>query len=108
VATIIRTSDKDREQLRRSAIGSDQGPTDEQQQLRSPYPYDALLSEIGDPQDPTNVTFPVLRRMRNDHMVSMGLHFIAMPIVKAPWYYECDNARWRPSSTTSSGRSMAA
>lgn len=26
-------------------------------------------------------------------MVAMGLHFIAMPIVQAPWYYEADLAR---------------
>jgi hypothetical protein len=77
--------------MRRAALAADQGPTDEQQATR--WPFGALMEELGDPQDPTNVTFPFLRRMRRDHIVSMGLHFIAMPIVKAPWYYEADDAR---------------
>lgn len=74
-------------------MASEQGPTDEQQQGRLAYPLDSMLNELGDPQDPTKVSFPFLRLMRRDHMVSMGLHFIAMPIVSASWYYEADEAR---------------
>lgn len=91
MATITRTSDRERELMRRSAIGRDQGPNDEQQ--ASAYPRGTNDLELGDPQDPTNVTFPFLRRMRRDHMVAMGLHFIAMPLVNASWYFEADDAR---------------
>lgn len=91
MATITRTSDRDREVLRRSALAATQGPTDEQQ--ANSYPRNALMRELGEPQDPTNVSFPFLRLMRRDHMVAMGLHFIAMPTVKAPWYYEADDAK---------------
>jgi hypothetical protein len=91
MATIIRTTDREREALRRAALAADQGPNDEAQ--ANVYPRQSQLELLGDPQDPTNVTFPFLRRMRRDHMVAMGLHFISMPIVKAPFYYEADDAR---------------
>lgn len=91
MAIITRTSDREREALRRSASAGDQGPNAQQQ--GGSYPRQRQLDMLGDPEDPTNVSFPFLRRMRRDHMVAMGLHFIAMPIVKAPWYYEADDAR---------------
>lgn len=91
MATITRTSDAVREALRRSVLSAGQGPTAEQQAYA--YPRQSELELLGDPQDPTNVTFPFLRLMARDHMVAMGLHFISMPIVRAPWYYEADDAR---------------
>lgn len=87
MAVITRTSDRDRELLRRSALAADQGPNDEQQARAYPrFPLDIL----GDPQDPTNVSFPFLRLMSRDHMVAMGLHFIDTPVLRAPFYYEDD------------------
>lgn len=91
MTTITRISDRDRELMRRSALVQ-QGPKDEEQAGGS-FPFAEIMKALGDPQDPTNVSFPFLRRMRRDHMVSMGLHFIAMPIVQAPWYYEAQSAK---------------
>lgn len=91
MATITSTSTNEYERLRRAAASAEQGPTAEQQ--AHAYPRGEALEYLGDPQDPTNVTFPFLRRMRRDHMVAMNLHFIMMPIVSAPWYFEADDAR---------------
>lgn len=77
--------------MRRSALGSDQGPNDEQQAAGA-FPIGLYRAGL-DPQDPTNVTFPFLRRMRRDHMVSMGLHFITMDSLSAPWWIDGDDAR---------------
>lgn len=68
----------------------DQGPTDQDRAGPGGYWGARLLTELGDPQDPTNVSFPFLRRIKRDHMVAMGLHFIETPIIKAPFYYEDD------------------
>lgn len=91
MATITRLADRDRELMRRRLL-TDQGPNDEEKAGGS-LPIQTLLRMIGDPQDPTNVSFPFLRRMRRDHIIAMGSHFIEMPIVQAPWYYESELAR---------------
>lgn len=92
MAIITQTSSRESERLRRSAAASEQGPTAEE--LSPIFPRtNSLFREINDPQDPTNVSFPFLRRMRKDHMVAMGLHFIALPILKAPYYFDADTAQ---------------
>lgn len=93
MATITRTSDRDRELLRRSAGGADKGPNDEQQ-TSGGFPGDLLVRVLaGEPEDPTNISFERRRRIRRDHMVALGLHLTAMGLLKAQWYFECDNAR---------------
>lgn len=93
MATITRTSDRDRERIRRSALTRDQGPNEEQQSAGG-YPYDLLVKVLaGQPEDPTNISFQFRRQIRRDHMVSLGLHLIAMGLLKAQWYFECDSAR---------------
>jgi hypothetical protein len=92
IALITRSSDREREQTRRSALGKDQGPNDEQQ-AGGGFPAGILLRGLGDPQDPTSVSFPFLRRMRKDHMTGMGLHFITMDVLNAPWWMDGDDAR---------------
>jgi hypothetical protein len=92
MATIVRTSDQERDAMQRSALGRTQGPT-EQERIGGNGPSASWFGRDFDPQDPTRVGFPFLRRMRRDHMMAMGLHFIAMPIVKSSWYFEADDAR---------------
>jgi SPP1 gp7 family putative phage head morphogenesis protein len=77
--------------MRRGAL-SENAPTAEEQ-TGGGFPFDQVLRLAGDPEDPTRVSFPTLRRMRRDHMIAMGLYFIIMPVLKASWYFECDSAR---------------
>lgn len=79
--------------MRRSIAGADQGPTAEQQEGGSFGFISSLRSGPYSPHDPTSVSFPFLRRMANDHMVAMGLHFIDSEVLGAPWFYEGDDAR---------------
>lgn len=94
MATISRLGDRERESLRRSALGGDQGPSERDQ--AGVLDLVNLFRRVyggHDPQDPTNVSFPFLRRMRRDHIIAMALHFINMPIVNSSWYYECHDAQ---------------
>jgi hypothetical protein len=77
--------------MRRSALGSDQGPTEEEQAGGPGVPF--IRRGRFNAQDPTNVSFPFLHMMRKDHMVGMGLHFIKMDALSAPWWYDGDDAR---------------
>jgi len=91
MATITRTEPRESERLRRAAAGADQGPADEQRDLNSTF-LRSLLSQV-DPQDPTSVSFPFLRRMRRHHGVAMGLHLIKTPHVKSSFFFEADSAQ---------------
>ncbi len=91
MATITRASDREREQLRRSMIAKPPAPTDKEQ--AGVFPFNTFLRDLRDPQDPLNLSFPFLRRLRHDHMIAMGRHFINMPLINATWYYECDLAQ---------------
>lgn len=70
----------------------DQGPS-YQDQAGGGFPFERLLNLFGDPSDPNRITWSERRRMRRDHMISMGLHYIVVSHIKASWYYECENAQ---------------
>lgn len=91
MSVIQRTEPRESERLRReSQAGAEKGPTD-----RAREESFFLGSQLGgiDPQDPTNCSFPFLRRMSKDHGVSMGVHYITMPLVKTSFFFEADDAR---------------
>jgi hypothetical protein len=94
MTTIQRTDPRESERLRRAAAAADQGPADEEREttLYGSGPS-RRLGNILDQQDPTNISFPFLRRIMRDHGVSMGLHYIVMPHVKSSFYFEADDAR---------------
>lgn len=92
MTTISRTEPRDSERLRRQAAAVDQGPSD--QQLDSFEGVFALLhSNVVDPQDPTNVSFPFLRRMRRHHDIAFGLHLTRTPLIKSSFFFEADDAQ---------------
>lgn len=94
MTTITRTGPRESERLRRAAAAADQGPADEQRESLLTGRSSALFGGgLLNDQDPTNVSFPFLRRIRRDHGVSMGVHYIKTPLVKASWYVEADQAR---------------
>lgn len=92
MTTISRTEPRESERLRRSAAAADQGPTDAQREV-SAQTFGRLLNSAIDPQDPTNVSFPFLRRMRRHHDVAFGMHLIRTPHVKASFFFEADQAQ---------------
>ncbi len=92
MSTIIRTEPRESDRLRRAAAGADAGPSDEGRETAG-YMGSRLLQGLGDPQDSTSVSFPFLYRMIRDHNVAMALHYITMPLVKASFFFEADDAR---------------
>lgn len=91
MATITSTSSRDSNALYRAITRKpEQGPSEQELSGKrfTNSPMDGL-----DYNDPTSVTFPFLRRMRRDHMIALGLHFITMPLLRATWYIESDNAK---------------
>jgi hypothetical protein len=91
MAIITRASDREREQMRRSALGSTQGPSDKEITEQG-LPPDFFRGMVA-PDDPSAPSFPFLRRMARDHMIAMGLHFISMDALSAPWWMDGDDAR---------------
>lgn len=92
MTTISRTEPRDSERLRRQAAAVDQGPTDQQRDSFEGI-FSRLYSNVGDPQDPTNVSFPFLRRMRRHHDIAFGLHLTRTPLIKSSFFFEADDAR---------------
>ncbi len=89
MTVITRTEPDDSARLRRS-LEREQGPTAEQ---RDPTQGFGARMGYGDNEDPTNVSFPFLRRIRRDHGVAMGLHYTESPLLRASWYMMADDAR---------------
>lgn len=92
MTTITRTEPRDSERLRRQAAAVDQGPTDQQRDSFEGI-FSRLHNNITDPQDPTSVSFPFLRRMRRHHDVAFGLHLTRTPLIKSSFFFEADDAR---------------
>lgn len=91
MATITSTSARDSQRLRKAIERtSEQGPSSREM---SGTRFGQGIMDGLDYQDPTSVTFSFLRRMRRDHIISMGLHFITMPLIKAVWFMDSDDAR---------------
>jgi hypothetical protein len=89
MTVITRTEPDDSARLRKS-LEREQGPTAEQ---RDPTQGFGARMGYGDNEDPTNVSFPFLRRIRRDHGVAMGLHYTESPPLRAAWFMQADDAR---------------
>lgn len=48
---------------------------------------------LGQPFDNTRLPFTKLYQMRRDPMIAFGLLFAKLPLVRAPWYIKCSDAR---------------
>lgn len=49
------------------------------------------FSYIGQPWSATNVSLSKLYQMRCDPMIAFALQFIKVPLVRAPWFIECED-----------------
>jgi hypothetical protein len=92
MTTVTRTEPRDSERLRNQAAAADQGPTD-QQRDEFEGAFSRLWSNVQDPQNPTDVSFPFLRRMRRHHDVAFGLHLTRTPLIKSSFFFEADDAK---------------
>jgi len=55
--------------------------------------WDRARILLGQPFDATRIALPKLYQMRRDPMLSFGLMFLKVPMVRSPWYVKCSDAQ---------------
>jgi hypothetical protein len=55
--------------------------------------WDGAEQMLGQPFDVTSIPLSKLMQMRRDPMISFALLFVKLPIIRAPWYIQCQDAR---------------
>lgn len=78
-------------QLRRQLL-RDFAPSSEQQSMGW-IQWRNMGGYLGQPFDSTNIPLNKLRQMRRDPMIAFALQFVKLPLVRAPWFIECEDAR---------------
>lgn len=78
-------------QLRKQLI-NDMAPSVRQQSMGF-VQWDTMGDWLGQPFDSTRIPLHKLRQMRRDPMIAFALQFVKLPLVRAPWFIECEDAR---------------
>lgn len=76
----------------RSRLVSDSGPSTQTTTGRW-VDWGNAEDILGQPFDNTRLPFSKLYQMRRDPMIAFGLLFAKLPLVRAPWYIKCSDAR---------------
>jgi len=50
-----------------------------------------MSAHLGQPFDTTHIPLNKLRQMRRDPMIAFGLQFVKLPLVRAPWFIDCED-----------------
>lgn len=78
---------KEVDKITKSVVGTEQAPTTAQQ-TPTQNQWTAMRDVLGPPFDSERVTLYQMRQMRKDAMISFGLHYIKVPLVRADWHIE--------------------
>jgi hypothetical protein len=81
---------KVREQIVKSR---DKAPSSRVQTDSYRYFQEAQNAMLGSPYDVSKIPINVLTQMKFDSMIAFGDHFITMPLLKARWHIECEDAQ---------------
>lgn len=76
----------------RKKMLKDFAPSQEQQSMGF-VQWENMGDFLGQPFDSTNIPLSKLRQMRRDPMIAFALQFVKLPLVRAPWFIECEEAR---------------
>lgn len=76
----------------RRRILKDMAPSVEQQSMGF-VQWGQMGGFLGQPFDSTAIPLSKLRQMRRDPMISFGLQYVKLPLIRAPWFIECENAQ---------------
>lgn len=79
-------------EAKRRQLTTDRGPTSRQRSVDYTTFYRLGTSTLEE-WNWTSIPLSKIYQMRCDPMLSFGLQFIKVPLVRAPWYIECDDAR---------------
>jgi hypothetical protein len=55
--------------------------------------WNSMAELLGQPFDMTKISLSKLEQMQRDPILSFGLMFIKVPLVRAPWYIRCTDAK---------------
>ena len=55
--------------------------------------WNSMSDVLGQPFDMTKISLSKLEQMQRDPILSFGLMFIKVPLVRAPWYIRCTDAK---------------
>ena len=97
---------KEVDKITKSVVGTEQAPTTAQQ-TPTQNQWTAMRDVLGPPFDSERVTLYQMRQMRKDAMISFGLHYIKVPLVRADWHIEArdkNGPNVRSRSTSASRR----
>lgn len=70
----------------------EQGPNTRQQSAVY-VSWDEQLHTLGKPFDATRIPLSKLYQMRRDPMIAFALQFVKVPLIRAPWYIDCQDAQ---------------
>lgn len=70
----------------------EEGPTS-RQQTNSFVAWQRMADIMGQPFDVSNIPLSKLYQMRRDPMIAFALMFIRVPLVRAPWYIQCEDPK---------------
>lgn len=62
-------------------------------QTQSWVQWNDMAAILGQPFDTTRIPISKLEQMRRDSMLALGLSLCKVPLVRAPWYIKCSDAR---------------
>jgi len=79
-------------QAGRKQLTNDRGPTSRQRSVDYTAFYRLGTSNLEE-WNWTSIPLSKIYQMRSDPMLSFGLQFIKVPLVRAPWYIECEDAQ---------------
>jgi hypothetical protein len=79
-------------EAKRKQLTSDRGPTSRQRSVDYTTFY-RLGSTTLEEWNWTSIPLSKIYQMRSDPMLGFGLQFIKVPLVRAPWYIECEDAQ---------------
>jgi hypothetical protein len=86
-------SDEDRERVRkRLSSARDYGPST-RQQSGTRLNFQEQINQLGQGFDATRIPTSKLYQMRRDPMIAFALQFVKVPLIRAPWYIECEDAQ---------------
>ena len=73
-----------------SIRGLEQAPSS-RQQLGAFANWKQVQEQLGQPFNNERIALPKLKLMRRDPMIGFGMHFTKTPMVRAPWFIQCQD-----------------
>lgn len=88
---IDKPTDAELKRLKKNLL-IDKGPSSRQQSYNFVF-WKAIGNHLGQPFDATRIPLSKLHQMRRDPMIAFALHYIKVPLLRAPWTIKSSDAQ---------------